>query len=72
MNYFQWFIKEGWKKYLLPFILGIAITTGLIRSYDDIMNAPKIVVYLFYFTSFGFDIAIIYHSIMTWKISTKR
>lgn len=67
MDYFKWFITKGFKKYLIPFLLGGFITWADIHEYDYLKDSPKIILYLMWFTLAAFNLGIVYHSYLTFK-----
>jgi len=68
-GYFKWFLKEGWKRYAVPFMFSIVFTILYFKHLDEIFNAPIVLGALMSISKFGFDIAIVSHSIMAYRAS---
>lgn len=69
MSYFQWFKTEGWRQYIVPFSLGIFVNAGIAFNISDVLNGPITLAIAIFTTTAGFDIGIIYHSILSYRNS---
>lgn len=68
MNYWNWFIKVGWKQYTLPFAVGVILLLLLFtRVIPEYYNNPLIINILMTLSIVGFVIGIAYHSITIWR-----
>lgn len=69
MSYFKWFLKEGYKSYIVPFILGLFLTLAVINHFREMVDTPIGIQICMYITLAGFDIGMVIHSIMIYKKS---
>jgi hypothetical protein len=69
MNYFQWFIKQGWKNYIIPFFILLVIDYGIYMDWHFIIDTTAVILILESITIVGAHVGMIYHSIWTWKKS---
>ena len=73
----QWFLAEGWKQYVLPYLLYIGVTLGLILSFiyypGSIIGeqTPWFISLGIAIAYFGFGFGITYHMIDAYKILEK-
>lgn len=67
MNYFQWFIKDGWKGYSIPFGIIAVVDYGVYKDWDFIISVPLFGLILESIPILGANIGIIGHSIWTWN-----
>lgn len=69
MNYFQWFKKDGWKKYVIPFAILIFGDYNVYRGWEDLINVPAFGIVLELIAIVSVHIVALYFSIVTYKQS---
>lgn len=72
-NYFNWFINDGWKKYLLVFLLVGFIDISFLYNFSDILaeSESNLVTILIVLLLSVITIANVYHSIDYYR-NTKK
>lgn len=72
MNYFEWFLKKGWKAYSIPFAIIILIDIGLLTESISFKDMPLLVKIMAVTAILGANIGFPYHSIGNWKKNKEK
>lgn len=67
MSYLKWFLANGWKNYIFPFVILLFIDFCIYRSWFELIDSPVALCVFVIPTTLSAHIGLIYHSILIWK-----
>ncbi|MCC6721731.1 MAG: hypothetical protein IT243_05970 [Bacteroidia bacterium] len=68
IGYLKWFFKKGWKSYFISFTIMFILDYAMFKSVEDIINSPILIKWLMILTVASYNIGIIYHSTVKYRI----